>query len=288
MIEQVNNAITFYFYYTGSNGGVSGIADGTVNVRRGSTGALIITSGALTEIGDGFYKYTLAANNVSSEDDYIARSHTANATVDQKDLPAIWVINKAGVENLDATVATRATPAQVTTSVLDVASAGHVIAGSIGEKISNAGSAADPLNNTVPGVYASGTAGYVLGSLNGVTLTLTSPLTNSGDVTLYLGDDYYNTEARSLEWTEDGTSWPLDLTSAAISMTIRRILTNTEVSLTGSVITPTGTRKVRIEIPNTVTSALVEEDYTYRVRATMMNGHIITLAAGDLSVTRGE
>lgn len=51
----------------------------------------------------------------------------------------------------------------VAAAVLDAAKSGHVVAGSIGEAIGDSGS--DPLENPVPGSYAAGTAGAILGSI---------------------------------------------------------------------------------------------------------------------------
>lgn len=50
------------------------------------------------------------------------------------------------------------------TLVLDVAAPGHDTAGTIGAAINASGSASDPLANAVPGSYASGTAGFILGT----------------------------------------------------------------------------------------------------------------------------
>jgi len=54
--------------------------------------------------------------------------------------------------------------ASVVAGLLDEPRAGHVASGSVGEAISAAGSAADPLLNAVPGSYAAGTAGNALGN----------------------------------------------------------------------------------------------------------------------------
>jgi hypothetical protein len=53
------------------------------------------------------------------------------------------------------------------TLVLDTPAANHNIANSVGAKINTAGGLADPLANLVPGSYATGTAGYVIGLLAG-------------------------------------------------------------------------------------------------------------------------
>jgi len=64
----------------------------------------------------------------------------------------------------NVTVGGYATGQDPATLVLDVAASSHNTAGSIGQKINAAGGASDPLTNAVPGAYAAGTAGYVLGT----------------------------------------------------------------------------------------------------------------------------
>ncbi len=64
-----------------------------------------------------------------------------------------------------ATVAGYASGQDPATLVLDALAADHTLSGSVGQKISAAGGAADPLLNPVPGAYAAGTAGFVIGSL---------------------------------------------------------------------------------------------------------------------------
>lgn len=101
-LEQIGNAITFYVFYSAGKVGKTGLTV-TVNVRRGSTS--VVTGGAASEVGDGLYSYTLASGSVSAEDLYTAVFKTGDTSVDQRDIPALWVIGKAGVENLDASLA---------------------------------------------------------------------------------------------------------------------------------------------------------------------------------------
>lgn len=53
-------------------------------------------------------------------------------------------------------------------SVWDETAAGHNTAGTMGQKLNAAGGAMDPLTNLVPGTYAAGTAGYIIGHLSGI------------------------------------------------------------------------------------------------------------------------
>jgi hypothetical protein len=56
------------------------------------------------------------------------------------------------------------TAAAIADAVLDELIAEHAGAGSVGQAIAAAGGAADPLLNAVPGAYADGTAGHVIGT----------------------------------------------------------------------------------------------------------------------------
>lgn len=56
------------------------------------------------------------------------------------------------------------TNATVADAVWDEALAGHLTPGSTGEALNSAGSAGDPWNTNLPGAYAPGTAGFILGT----------------------------------------------------------------------------------------------------------------------------
>jgi hypothetical protein len=60
----------------------------------------------------------------------------------------------------------------VASAVLDATAASYNTAGTIGNKINSAASAGDPWSTAVPGAYAAGSAGYILG--NGVPLSTTT------------------------------------------------------------------------------------------------------------------
>jgi len=102
MIEQINNALVFYSFYTALGSGKTGLTDVTLDVYK--NGTISVTAGTAAEVGDGVYKYSLAAGTVNAEGEYIAIFKTADTSVDQKHIPAMWVIQKAGVEYLDASI----------------------------------------------------------------------------------------------------------------------------------------------------------------------------------------
>lgn len=183
MIEQLNNAVDFYAFFVATKLGKTGLTV-TVDVYR--AGTLIITAASAVEVGDGLYRYTLPVGFTTIVGEYAGVFKTSDATVDQKWVPSLWVIGRAGVENLDVPVST----------------------------------GSDPLLNAVPAAYAIGTAGYVIGLLGSAeVITLGPTLVDGGSLALVRGDDYLIQDARAISF-ESG-DWP-DLTGATVRMTMRR------------------------------------------------------------------
>jgi hypothetical protein len=106
MLEQVSTSVKFLAFYTASKQGKTGLTV-TVDIYNPS-GSQIVTAGSATAIGGGLYAYTLSTNN-SAEGEYAAIFKTNDATVDAQHIPSLWVLGRAGVENLDATVSSRST-----------------------------------------------------------------------------------------------------------------------------------------------------------------------------------
>lgn len=117
-MEQLANAITFWAHYIATKVGKTGLTV-TVDVwelTQTGTATEIVTAGSATEVGDGLYRYVLAAGSVDAVGDYIAVFKTADATVDQQHIAHAISVGRAGIEALDATV--------IATAVRDVALAG--------------------------------------------------------------------------------------------------------------------------------------------------------------------
>jgi hypothetical protein len=104
MLEQVSNSVKFLAFYTASKQGKTGLTV-TVDLYDPS-GTQIVTGGSATAVGGGLYSYTLTSNN-SSEGEYTAIFKTTDSTVDAQHIPSLWVLGRAGVENLDAATSTR-------------------------------------------------------------------------------------------------------------------------------------------------------------------------------------
>lgn len=117
MLEQTGNALKFYAHFVESKVGKTGLTV-TVDVYR--NGVEIVTAGSATEVGDGLYSYELASGSNNAEGEYICVFKTATTSVDQQHIPALWVVNKAGVEYLDASINALPTAAEVNAEVVDV------------------------------------------------------------------------------------------------------------------------------------------------------------------------
>ena len=108
-LEQVSNPVTFYAMYVASKVGKTGLTV-TVDVYRVNTSATatqVVTGASAIEVGGGLYLYQLASGTVTVEGEYVALFKTSDTTVDVRHIPAIWAVQKAGTEYLDAAVSTR-------------------------------------------------------------------------------------------------------------------------------------------------------------------------------------
>lgn len=114
MIEQIGVALPFDAFYSTFGSGQTGLTV-TVDVYKNST--KIVTAASATEVGDGLYTYTLASNLNDGEGVYKAIFKTETTTVDQMHLACAWYVGKAGVENLDASIAAVPTAAEIDTQL---------------------------------------------------------------------------------------------------------------------------------------------------------------------------
>lgn len=121
MIEQIGTALPFDAFYSTFGSGQPGLTV-TVDVYKNST--KIVTAASATEVGDGFYTYTLAANLNDAEGVYKAIFKTETTTVDQRHLVGAWYVGKAGVEYLDASIAAIPSAAAIDTQLSGTHGAG--------------------------------------------------------------------------------------------------------------------------------------------------------------------
>jgi hypothetical protein len=104
MLEQVSTSVKFLAFFTASKQGKTELTV-TIDIYDPS-GSQIVTAGSATALGGGLYSYTLSTDN-SSEGEYAAIFKTTDSTVDAQHIPSLWVLGRAGVENLDAATSTR-------------------------------------------------------------------------------------------------------------------------------------------------------------------------------------
>lgn len=266
MLEQVGNALTFFAQYLVAGAKGTGLTI-TCTVYKGSTGAALVTDQSAAEIGaSGVYKYQLASGYVDAEDDYVAVFNEVAATADQADVAAMWVVGRAGVENLDAAVSSRATVANV-------------------------------LAELVPGSYANGTAGYAIGLISAGKVVTVGPAVGSTALTLVRNDSYDADEQRALSFSSE--AWP-DLTGVTeLRLTVRRrpqafgnegdddvllsVTDNQAFRVVGA-----GTQTVVFEMSASDTSALLPGNGTgkFDVQATLPS--IVTLITGFVNVTEDQ
>jgi len=104
MLENQGNSVIFYAFYTEDGAldtGLTVTAD-VAEVLRDGTATKIVNDGACTEVLSlGLYRYLLASGSVDAAAEYVAIFHTADADTDQKDIPAVWAIDRAGTEKLE-------------------------------------------------------------------------------------------------------------------------------------------------------------------------------------------
>lgn len=120
--------------------------------------------------------------------------------------------------------------------------------------------------------------------LGGVAVTLASPISDDGDITLYQGNGYVAVLSRQLSWSS--AAWP-NLTGATITFRAEHTITRTvAITESGDVVIATGDDKqVSVELDGDATNDLTAGEYVYQVEADI-SGDIVTLAAGDLLIVR--
>jgi hypothetical protein len=250
----------------------------------------VTTGGSAAEMANGVYSYAVA--NVADLDtyDYVGVFKTAATTVKSKHVPSLQQDLIAGLTTLltlvDVAVSTRLAAASysaapeasaVADAVWDELISGHAIATSTGALLSSAGAAADPLLNAVPGTYASGSAGAALGRIGSASVTIVSPVADTGEISLVYGDDYLLADARALTFT--GTNWPT-ITAGTIALIVST--PSAVVSVAGVV---TGAAACYVPLTSTQVNSFGVGVWTYDLQVTLSNTHVVTLQQGTLMVT---
>lgn len=167
----------------------------------------------------------------------------------------------------------------ISSGVWSAQSSAYDTTGTMGNLLNDAGAAADPLLNTVPGSYASGSAGHALGRIGSGQISVVNMVAQSGDISIVKGDDYYNADGRALDWTETDGTWPT-LTTASVKFYYNSTSWNmTVVTATGS------SKKVRLELASSDTNTFTAGRKEFYVQATHSTSpHTATLVQGSVTV----
>lgn len=272
-----NDAGISLWYKRGATGAVTAITPAT----QTSTGAH--ADGGFVSLGNGWARLDLPDAAVAAGAAYVLVGGGATA----------WVLVSEEVLLVDhdpTTVAVSTggiTAASIATGAIDAdalaADAVAEIAAGISVPSASTIAAAvwDRLTSALTTVGSIGA--YVVSKLGGTTITVTAPVAAGGDVTIYIGDDYNNTDSRALDWSSAG--WP-DLTSATpITLTAYRATTaSADWSITGTAPTAgVGTQTVRFQPTNANTDDLRAGAFTFQIEATLSSGRIVTLVEATLT-----
>jgi hypothetical protein len=133
------------------------------------------------------------------------------------------------------------------------------------------------LTAAVPAAYTSGSVGVALGRIGTAQVTVTSPVTEDGEITLIYGDDYRTVDGRALTFV--GTNWPT-LTGGTVSL---RVQAENVITISGMV---TAAASCRVEVTSAQTISIGLGVWSYDLEATLTSGYTATLQQGTITVRR--
>jgi hypothetical protein len=133
------------------------------------------------------------------------------------------------------------------------------------------------LTAAVPAAYTSGSVGVALGRIGTAQVTVTSPVTEDGEIVLIYGDDYRTVDGRALTFV--GTNWPT-LTGGSVSL---RVQAESVVTISGTV---TAAASCRVEVTSAQTISIGRGVWSYDLEATLTSGYTATLQQGTITVRR--
>ncbi len=227
---------------------------------------------------------TVAPSWYTAPVDVSANVTAIKAKTDQLTFTVALHVDATATIGGNVTVGAYAAGQDPATLVLDVLASAHNIANTIGAKINAAGGSADPLGNFVPGSYASGTAGYVIGHLAGTQVITVAVVATNGDVSLVRATDYYAADGRAITWTDNSAAFP-DLTGATILVTVYNRDFSIAATWTATCLNPgASAQTVQLELAASQTRALGATAYPFKVVATLVNTHEVELLSGTASV----
>lgn len=163
--------------------------------------------------------------------------------------------------------------------------------GSIGEYLVTqlAVAGGDPLGNTVPGDYPSGSAGAALGRIGSGQIQYVSPLSTDGKtMEVKRGDDYMAVDARAFAWTDTDNMWREPIASAVWTARMGDVVAVTKAC---NVVVPSGPGKqVQLDLTSEETAALELGTPAYRFDVELVDdeGHRETPIHGVVHVLEDQ
>jgi hypothetical protein len=142
-----------------------------------------------------------------------------------------------------------------------------------------AGRLEDPIG-TILGTYVTGTAGGALQRLGAAQVGLLSPaISAAGDLDIIAGDDYLAVDARAIDWSDEGGTWP---SLIGATMEYRMLGFSKPVDI---IVADGPTKRLRLELSAAETGAMAAGRRPYDLKATLAGGSVITLANGQITVS---
>lgn len=264
-------------YYAGTlttnvTGNITGNLSGSVGSVTGNVGGNVVGSVSSVTGAVGSVTGTIGGLSAAALADFFDTNSGTNYASAVAGSVVKEIADNAGGSGLTA--------GAIADAVWDEAISGHLTSGTTGAKLNSAAAAGDPLSNEVPGSYAGGTAGYVLGQIGSGTVTFSGPVIDDDDTfEVIQGDDYLIVDSRSLNWTFGASP---NLTGATVVM---RIQTPTVTELAGTKSGEgTSAQLVKFEMTKTLTASFYVKSYAFDIQATLSDGSVITLARSTFLV----
>lgn len=160
-------------------------------------------------------------------------------------------------------------------------------AADLDDQLGDIAAVTDPLLNTVPGSYPSGSGGHALGRIGSGQIETTSTVAQSGDMLEVIGGaSYLAADGRSFDWTDANNTWPT-LTDATVvwSGVSHGGAVYTHVV---TVVTATGSgKKVRLQLTAAESAEMQSKwigNWAFMVWATLSGGSVVPLVGGTVPV----
>lgn len=265
-VKQSTTAQPLVFFMTDSSDHITGKTGLSPTVTLSKNGGSFASpSGAVSEIGSGWYK--------------VAGNATDNGTLG----PLILHATSSGADPTDVEFMVVAYDPQAAYSTLDAAgvrSATGLASANLDTQLSTI---AGYIDTEVAAILA---AVSNIANLASATINVNAPhLAQDYSFQIIRDDDYYSSESANFSATIGASP---SLSGATLTLEIQDDVSepfdNTNLVSTSASASGTTTQTITADIPRTVTDGLSEGWHAYRVKAVLSNGHVRTLVRGRVNI----